>query len=255
MPPKLREVGNASASVELTNVDDNSGDGANESDDVEDVRLGWCCCFKNEADRECCLIVVISLVYLLAVGLNYIPIKLLINKKIAGDAEHPNSQSVFVDTTSHFVHSLTSFACGRYTSGLGDYTGRKPVLFLSCVAFVVSRIIYLTAETPGQFYFAAIVAALFDCYYFTALAWVCDLFPNAMHRSKRVGLFTGFAGGFALIIGVPAGTVPSMTTTSPDYYVSITCVCIVRHVLCRWCNWEQKCVVAPANISGARYYI
>jgi MFS family permease len=95
------------------------------------------------------------------------------------------------------------FLFGRYTSGLGDYLGRKPVLIASTISFILTRFLYLTAESAGGFLFGC--HHWCDCVYFTSLAWVCDLFPEGTRRSKRVGLFTGVVGGLAFVVGVPAG--------------------------------------------------
>lgn len=94
---------------------------------------------------------------------------------------------------------------GRYTSGLGDYLGRKPILIMSTISFILTRFIYLNSQSAEGFIFGAFVGGIFDCVYFTCLAWVCDLFPEGTRRSKRVGLFTGVVGGLAFVVGVPAG--------------------------------------------------
>jgi MFS family permease len=114
-------------------------------------------------------------------------------------------RSAFVDASVSFVHALMCFIFGRYTSGLGDYLGRKPILIASTLAFIATRLIYLSAQTASGFVFGAMLGGVFDCVYFTCLAWVCDLFPEGTRRSKRVGLFTGVVGGLAFVVGVPAG--------------------------------------------------
>lgn len=113
------------------------------------------------------------------------------------------------------------FIFGRYTSGLGDYLGRKPILITSCIAFICSRLIYLSAQTGSGFIFGAILGGTFDCVYFTSLAWVCDLFPEGTKRSKRVGLFTGVVGGFAFVIGIPAGTIISQRGLELPFKIAI----------------------------------
>jgi MFS family permease len=110
-----------------------------------------------------------------------------------------------VDASVSFVHALMCFIFGRYTSGLGDYLGRKPILIASTLAFIATRFIYLSAQNASGFIFGAMLGGAFDCVYFTCLAWVCDLFPEGTRRSKRVGLFTGVVGGLAFVVGVPAG--------------------------------------------------
>jgi hypothetical protein len=53
--------------------------------------LSWCCCFKELRDRQTALIITVASVYYLSSALTSIPLKLIINKRIAGDAEDPNA--------------------------------------------------------------------------------------------------------------------------------------------------------------------
>jgi MFS family permease len=180
---------------------------ADESEDSQSQVSYLKCCFKDLPDRQTALIIVTAVLYFMGVAITGIPITLLINQRIAGDAEDPNAESAFVSATNSFVHSVLSFIFGRYTSGFGDYVGRKPVLFLSAFCFFASRILYIISYTPAGFYLAGIVGGVFDCYYFSALAWICDVFPEGSRRSKRIGLFTGVVGGLAFLIGLPLGAV------------------------------------------------
>lgn len=172
-----------------------------------------CLCCKLSNDRDVALIISVAAMIFLSMALTAFPLILLVNKRIAGSAQNPNSASVFVYTTIRFLHNFTSFMFGRYTGGLGDYTGRKPVLVMSILNFVLSRVIYLGAYTPGAFYVAAIISGSYDCFYFTVLAWICDLFPEANGRSKRVGVFVGVGGGVAFVIGAPLGVVLAVQTS------------------------------------------
>lgn len=172
-------------------------------------KLSYCFCLKHPRDRDAFMINTIAVIYFLAIAMNAIPKKLMINQVIAGSAENPNSESAFVDSTSHFINSAISFFGGRYTSGLGDYIGRKPVLIVAAFLFIVSRFMYLAAKTPGDFYFAGFVAGAFECFYFSSMAWISDVFPEHMERSRRLGQFTGLVGGFGFFIGVPMGAVLS----------------------------------------------
>ena len=106
------------------------------------------------------------------------PLKLLINKRIAGDANEPNSDSAFVDATNIFLYSLMSFLCGRYNSGLSDYIGRKPMLISALAFLILTRIIYINSTSAAGFYIGAIVGGAFDSFYYTGLSWVCDYYPN-----------------------------------------------------------------------------
>lgn len=166
----------------------------------------FCCSCKNSDDRQYSLILIIAIIYFLAIAISGIPLILLINQRIAGDAQEPSSESAFVVATSSFVHSFVSFIFGRYTAGLSDYLGRKPILFIGALLSLISRIIYIQSSSAGGFYVGAIVGAPFSCFYFVILALISDFYPLYHKRSKRVGIFTGLVGGFAFIIGVPLGS-------------------------------------------------
>eukprot|EP01031_Cornospumella_fuschlensis_P024486 gene24486-29595_t len=165
------------------------------------------CLLSNARDREVALLIAVSVVYFLGVTVSTFPLILLVNERIAGDAEDPNSESVFVYTTINILNTIMTFLTARYTSGLGDYVGRKPVLIAAVLFFALSRAIYLGAHTPGVFYIGAVISGSFECFYYSMLAWICDLFPDPRRRSKRVGFFVGMCAGFAFVIGVPLGVV------------------------------------------------
>lgn len=73
---------------------------------------------------------------------------------------------------------------------------------------------------------------MFDCFYFTSLAWICDLFPEGHRRSKRLGIFVGVVGGIAFTVGVPLGAIIA-TLTDPTVpfivspFVSALCVLLL----------------------------
>jgi hypothetical protein len=54
--------------------------------------LSWCFCFKELRDRQTALIISVAALYYLSSALSSIPLKLLINKRISGDAEDPNAK-------------------------------------------------------------------------------------------------------------------------------------------------------------------
>jgi hypothetical protein len=55
-------------------------------------RLPFCFCFKAIRDRQTALIILTSVLYYFSVALSSFPLRLLINKRIAGDPEDPNSE-------------------------------------------------------------------------------------------------------------------------------------------------------------------
>lgn len=169
--------------------------------------ISFCFCLKEIKDRQTALIIFVAVIYFLSVAITAIPITLLINKRIGDGFEDPTELSVLVATTASFLHSFCSFIAGRYTSGMGDYVGRKPVLVISTALFILSRLTYLKAQRPVDFFVAAIIGGICDCFYFSSLAWICDVWPEGKKRSKRVGIFTGICGGIAFTIGIPFGAV------------------------------------------------
>jgi MFS family permease len=189
------------------------------------------CLFSKARDREVALVIVVSVLYFLGVAMSAFPLILLINKRIAGDAEDPDAESVFVYTTVGILHTFMNFLTGRYTSGLGDYVGRKPVLIASMLVFTLSRLVYLSAQTPGAFYVAAVITGSFECFYFSILAWICDLFPDPQRRSKRVGFFVGMCAGFAFVIGVPLGVILALKI-SVELPIMISALIAVSSAVC-----------------------
>lgn len=128
------------------------------------------------------------------------------NQQIAGEPDEPSSQSAFVAATAFFLQSFVSFLCGRYTAGLSDYLGRKPILFIGALLSITGRVIFLQSTAAGGFYIAFVVWAPFSCFYFVILACISDLYPLSHKRTKRVGIFSGLVGGFSFIVGVPLGS-------------------------------------------------
>ena len=209
-------------------------------------------------DRQTALIIISAVLYFMSTAVTAIPLTLLINKRIAGDPEEPNAESAFVVATLSFIHSFISFLGARYTSGLGDYVGRKPILFLSSLTFLLSRFVYLEGQTPAEFYLGAVIAGAVDCYYFSTLAWICDLFPEGNRRSKRIGLFTGVVGGFGFAIGVPLGAaLASFAPLTLPFYISIgmgACNCLFLILMPVDDTIGARNVTAPKRcIYGTRY--
>lgn len=228
------------------------------SDSFSTWDLRCCFCFSELRDRQAGLIILSAVMYFMATALTAIPLQLLINLRIAGNSEQPTAASAFVVATTSLLHSLVSFLFARYSSGMGDYIGRKPVLFLSSLCFLLSRLVYLDAKHPYGFYFGGILGGAFDCYYFSTLAWICDLFPEGSRRSKRVGLFTGVVGGFGFALGVPLGAViAEYKSIELVFHISIVlsavnCVCLVLLPIDDTIG--ARCCKAPKKlILGTRY--
>lgn len=196
-------------------------------------KLPFCFCFSELRDRQTGLIIFSAVLYFMSASLTAIPMQLLINQRIAGSPETPTAESAFVVATNSLLHSLISFVFARYSSGMGDYIGRKPVLLVSSATFVLSRVVYMRAHRPYEFYLGSLLGGIFDCYYFSTLAWICDVFPEGSRRSKRVGLFTGIVGGFGFAIGVPLGAILAETESIKFVFQFsivmgvLNCICLI----------------------------
>jgi MFS family permease len=173
---------------------------------------------KDETKRFCCrtmdmtaangwIVTGAAMCFYFGTAVSALSIKYIINKRIAGDAYDPDSNSAFVDFTSTLLRSAAGFLAERYNAGFSDYIGRKPLLFFSSFGLIWSRLIVYFAYTPAHFYWAGIVGGIFDSFYFTSLAWLCDFFPTKPggNRHKKIGIFAGTVGGCAFIAGVPLG--------------------------------------------------
>jgi hypothetical protein len=176
-------------------------------------------CIRNDGDAyyHVKFMYLSAIFYFLAIGLSSISLIFLINDRIAGDASEPNSKSIFVQTTVVFLNNASSFLCLRYNSGFGDYIGRKPVVGFSALALIVTRLMYSRATMPAHFFVIAIFSGATESFYFSTLAWVCDVFPNHAERSKYYGIFAGIAGFAGVVVGAPLGAAISisMSPTAP----------------------------------------
>ena len=166
------------------------------------------CCWKlSLSDANALSVTLISAVYFFSFAVSAMATKYVVNKRIAGDAYDPNSDSAFTDITMTLLRSVAAFIMGRYTCGLGDYLGRKPLLSVSIASFVISRFIFLFARKPTDFYAGSIISGSLDCFFSGTLAWLSDLFPNEVDRSKYIGRHAGFMAGVAFLFGIPIGLV------------------------------------------------
>jgi MFS family permease len=189
------------------------------------------CSCKKDDDRQYSLVLIIAIIYFLAISISSIPLILLINQRIAGAPDDPSSQSAFVAATASFIQSFVSFLFGRYTAGLSDYLGRKPILFIGATLSLIGRIIFLQSTSSGGFYVGSIIGAPFSCFYFVILACISDFYPLYHKRSKRVGIFTGLVGGFAFIIGVPLGSALA-THSSPTVPIRLSVLLFFLTMIC-----------------------
>lgn len=143
----------------------------------------------------------ISTFYYLGVGVTIMPRAMLINDRIAGDPQHPNSESAFVDSTSIILSTIATILFSKYFSAMGDYVGRRPVLASACIFSIIANILWIKSTKQGDIFIASVVSGVCDIYLYVVLSWICDTIPNKIDRGKYVGAFIGTVAGLTFSIG------------------------------------------------------
>ena len=193
-------------------------------------------CYGQDGGDTCHIrfMYVATACYFLAVGLSALSLIFLVNERIAGDASEPNRQSIFVQTTVIFLNNASSFVFLRYNSGLGDFIGRKPMLVFSSFFMLVTRLLYSQAQKPAHFFVIAIIAGATESFYFSTVAWVCDIIPNHAERSRYYGIFTGIVGLSAVVFGVPIGAALSIAVshTAPFFVSAFFSIAAIIVTIC-----------------------
>jgi len=164
--------------------------------------------YYSAFSKEVLLLYAAAWFNVLSLAVSMVPLVIKINLTINGDANKVSSESVIVYATILFLQNFTQFISSKYNAAMSDYTGRKPILIVSAVAFCISRIIYGFALSPSHFYVGAVMSGTFNCFHNICLAWVCDLCAE-QDRGKAFGLLTGIALGFGFMFGIPFGAIIS----------------------------------------------
>ena len=173
--------------------------------------------------------------YFLAVGLSALSLIFLVNERIAGDASEPNRQSIFVQTTVIFLNNASSLIFLRYNSGMGDFVGRKPMLVFSSFFMLVTRLLYTRAYEPVHFFVISILGGATESFYFSTLAWVCDIVPNHAERSRHYGILMGIAGLAGVVIGAPIGAALSIAVSHTAPFV-VSAIFSIATIVVTICN-------------------
>lgn len=127
---------------------------------------------------------------------------MLINDRITGNPQDPNSQSTFIDSTSIMLSTLATILFSKYFSSMGDYIGRRPVLSIACIFSILANIIWIKSIYPRDIYLASIISGICDIYLYVGLSWICDIIPNKLERGKYVGAYIGTVAGLTFSIGI-----------------------------------------------------
>lgn len=172
---------------------------------IPEGRTTWGCCTVKYIASKILTMSLIASVYHLSIAISALPIRYIVNQRIAGDALEPNSASAFTDITMTLLRSVSGFLTQRYACGISDYIGRKPVLYFAAIGLCASRVVIYFAMTPLVFYLGSIISGVTDAFYFVTLAWLCDFCTEQDTRSRYVGYLASSAAGFSLLFGVPLG--------------------------------------------------
>jgi len=146
-----------------------------------------------------------------------------------------------VTVTAYFLQNAAKLFFCKYITALSDYIGRKPILILSCAAFILSRILVLSATNASLFYVAAICVGSMDVFYAASVAYISDILSSSEEalalRGKAIGVQTGLSVGLGFTIGVPVGAVlqSSYSLQTPFYVAiasslaSVVCCLLIKH--------------------------
>lgn len=144
----------------------------------------------------------------------------IVNLSINGDANTNSSASALVNTTVYFLINVTDLIFAKYNSSLSDYVGRKPMLLVSQLALLISRVLILVRQDTSTFYTAAIIFGFGNYFYNVCLAWLCDILAEE-DRGKAFGLLIGISIGLGFTIGLPIGAVLSISDPFLPIKISI----------------------------------
>jgi DHA1 family tetracycline resistance protein-like MFS transporter len=96
------------------------------------------------------------------------------------------------------VFALTQFVCAPIIGGLSDRFGRRPVLLLAMLGFVVDYLIMGFAGTFAILFIGRVLSGVFGATYTTANAFIADI-TDAKDRAARFGMIgAAFGVGFTL---------------------------------------------------------
>jgi len=196
------------------------------------------------------LIYVICFINFVSLAITIVSVLSIVNIAINGDENVNSSASALVNTTVYFLINVSDLIFAKYNSSLSDFVGRKPMLLISQLSLLVSRLLILLRQETSSFYVAAVIYGFGNYFYNVCLAWLCDLLIEVSvytvllnhesqqeDRGKAFGLLIGLSIGFGFTIGLPVGAVLCITDPYLPVRISIAlscinCVIIVALPLC-----------------------
>lgn len=148
---------------------------------------------------------------------------------LGGTTTTVNTTTSFVTVTSYFLSTCCKLLFAKYDTSLSDHVGRKPIMVLSCFAFILSRVLIMSSNSAGQFYLAAICLGCCDVFYAVSIAYLSDILvgADAEQRGKAIGIQAGLSIGMGFTIGVPVGAVlQEQYSINLPFYAAIGVSCL-----------------------------
>jgi MFS family permease len=171
--------------------------------------------------------------YIVAVGSTLVPIFKKAQDMVSGKGFDVNAESAFVVVTASFINACVKAITSKYTTSLSDYTGRKPVLIISCMMFIVTRICLIFTTSVTGLYILAAIAGTFDSAFPICQAWLCDLLPSK-NRSMAFSLLIGLGFGLGMDVGLPIGAAISQNYTADlAFIVAVILQAVANHRVSR----------------------
>lgn len=117
-----------------------------------------------------------------------------------------------------FAYAATQFLCGPVVGNLSDHFGRRPVLFMSLLAFGIDYVAMGLAPTLWWLFVARVVSGMAGASFTTGLAYIADVSPPEK-RAQNFGL-VGVAFGVGFIIGPAMGGLLGQFGSRVPFFVS-----------------------------------
>jgi hypothetical protein len=160
-----------------------------------------------------------AFLYFTSFSFLFVPVTLLINDLITGEATNPNSESVTYSGLAYGFAALFKVLTVKYLGSFSDYIGRKPVGILLMVLHIVYALICDAATEAWVIVLASALSGVSNSFITISLAWVCDVVADK-DRGVAFSLLFGAAVGGGFALGVPLGSVAATANTRLPFLIS-----------------------------------
>ena len=117
-----------------------------------------------------------------------------------------------------FAFAITQFLFSPFMGNLSDQYGRRPIILLSLLGFVVDYLLLAVAPTFGWLVIGRLIAGFFGASFSTANSYIADVSTDE-NRSKNFGML-GAAFGVGFIIGPLMGGLLGEIGLRVPFYVA-----------------------------------